>query len=63
MAGGGVGAFFAPMLCGIVGVSSGGLGGVACAVIMAGAGSYGGASIAGGVGESVGEVLYEVTND
>lgn len=63
VAGGGAGAFFAPMLCGIVGLGSGGLGGVACAVIMAGAGSYGGASIAGEVGESVGEVLYEVTDD
>lgn len=63
VAGGGTGAFFAPMLCGFVGVGSGGLGGVACAIIMAGAGGYAGASGGGVAGEGLGELLYEVRND
>lgn len=63
VAGGGAGAFFTPMLCGLIGVGSGGLGGVACAIIMAGAGGYAGASGGGVAGEGLGELLYEVRND
>lgn len=63
LVGGGAGAFAGPLLCGVIGVGSGGLGGVACGIIMAGAGGFAGESVGGNAGEDIGEVIYEVTND
>lgn len=61
--GGGAGAFAGPFLCGVIGLGSGGIGGVACGIIMAGAGGFAGGAIGGSSGEGIGEVIYEVTND
>lgn len=61
--GGGAGAFAGPMVCGVIGVGTGGLGGVACAIIMAGVGGTVGGAVGGSSGENIGEVLYEVTNE
>ncbi|EMP56280.1 hypothetical protein MSNKSG1_10413 [Marinobacter santoriniensis NKSG1] len=61
--GGSVGAFAGPFLCGVIGIGSGGLGGIACGIIMAGVGGTAGGSVGGDTGEDVGEVIFEVTND
>ena len=61
--GGSAGAFAGPFLCGVIGLGSGGIGGVACGIIMAGAGGFAGGTIGGSSGEGIGEVIYEVTND
>ncbi|KPQ00109.1 type VI secretion system PAAR protein [Marinobacter sp. HL-58] len=61
--GGGAGAFAGPLACGVIGLGTGGLGGVACGIIMAGVGGFAGGSVGGNTGEGIGEVIYEVTND
>ncbi|MEQ8185117.1 type VI secretion system PAAR protein [Marinobacter salarius] len=61
--GGGAGAFFGPFACGVIGVGTGGIGGVACGIIMAGVGGFAGGEVGGNTGEGIGEVIYEVTND
>lgn len=61
--GGGAGAFAGPFVCGVIGLGTGGLGGVACGIIMAGVGGFAGGSVGGNAGEDIGEVIYEVTND
>ena len=61
--GGGAGAFAGPFVCGVIGLGTGGLGGVACGIIMAGVGGFAGGSVGGNTGEGIGEVIYEVTND
>ncbi|MDY6797351.1 MAG: type VI secretion system PAAR protein [Pseudomonadota bacterium] len=61
--GGGAGAFAGPFLCGVLGLGTGGLGGVACGILMAGAGGFAGGSVGGGTGEDIGEVIYEVTSE
>ncbi|MGC8120180.1 type VI secretion system PAAR protein [Marinobacter sp. VGCF2001] len=61
--GGGAGAFAGPFVCGVIGLGSGGLGGVACGIIMAGVGGFAGGAAGGSTGEDIGEVIYEVTNE
>lgn len=61
--GGSAGAFAGPLVCGVIGLGTGGLGGVACAIIMAGVGGFAGGSVGGNTGEDIGEVIYEVTDE
>jgi len=61
--GGSAGAFAGTLVCGAMGLATGGPGGVACGIIMAGVGGFAGGAKGGDVGENVGEVLYEVTID
>ncbi|EDM48892.1 hypothetical protein MDG893_02995 [Marinobacter algicola DG893] len=61
--GGSAGALAGPFVCGVIGLGTGGLGGVSCGIIMAGVGGFAGGSVGGNTGEGIGEVIYEVTND
>lgn len=60
--GGSVGAYVAPILCTVIGVGTGGIGGVACGIIAAGVGGAVGGQIAGDAGEDMGQLIYEVRN-
>lgn len=61
--GGSAGAFAGPLVCGVIGLGTGGLGGIACGIIMAGAGGFAGGAVGGNTGEDIGEVIYEVTDE
>lgn len=48
-------------ICVGLGVPTGGLGTLACGVVVVAAGSYAGGAVGGAGGEMFGEVIYEVT--
>jgi hypothetical protein len=48
-------------LCIGLGVPTGGIGTLACSIVVVGAGSYAGGEIGGKLGELIGEVVYEAT--
>ena len=62
LAGGGIGAG-ASGACVAFAVTTAGIGGVACAVIVGGLGAAVGGTLGGGVGESAGEILREAIHD
>ncbi|WP_228160701.1 hypothetical protein [Marinobacter bohaiensis] len=51
------------VLCGVLGIATTPVGGVACVVIVGGAGSAAGGYAMSNAGESFGEVIYEATSD
>jgi len=61
--GGAVGASIAPVLCTVVGIGTGGIGGVACGIIAAGIGGAAGGKIMGDAGAGAGQLVYEVRSD
>ncbi|WP_228677581.1 hypothetical protein [Marinobacter lipolyticus] len=61
--GGAVGASLAPVLCTVVGIGTGGIGGVACGIIAAGIGGAAGGKIMGDAGADAGQLVYEVRSD
>ncbi|WP_230623658.1 hypothetical protein [Stutzerimonas stutzeri] len=65
LGGGSVGAWIgggtAPAICAAIGLGSGGIGGVACALVVVGGASAAGGAIGGGSGEKGGELLYKWT--
>ncbi|NWN91065.1 type VI secretion system PAAR protein [Marinobacter adhaerens] len=58
--GGSASAYVAPLLCTVVGVGTGGIGGVACGIVAAGVGGAVGGQIAGDAGADMGQLIYEV---
>src|SRR5690554_26475 len=62
LAGGGIGAG-ASGACIAFAVTTAGIGGVACAVVVGGLGAAVGGSLGGGIGEGAGEILREVIHD
>lgn len=46
-------------LCIGLGVPTGGIGALACSIVVVGAGSYAGGALGGKLGEMAGEVIYE----
>lgn len=48
-----------PAICAAIGLGSGGIGGVICALVVVGGASAAGGAIGGGSGEKGGEILYE----
>jgi hypothetical protein len=48
-------------LCIGLGVPTGGIGTLACSIVVAGAGAYAGGEMGGKLGELIGEVVYEAT--
>jgi uncharacterized Zn-binding protein involved in type VI secretion len=48
-------------LCIGLGISTGGIGTLACSIVVAGTGSYAGSELGGMLGEGVGNIIYETT--
>ncbi|MNV87122.1 hypothetical protein D3C71_1812200 [compost metagenome] len=48
-------------LCIGLGVPTGGIGTLACSIVVVGAGAYVGGEVGGKLGEMAGEVIYEAT--
>jgi uncharacterized Zn-binding protein involved in type VI secretion len=61
--GGAMGASIAPVLCTVVGIGTGGIGGVACGIIAAGIGGAAGGKVMGDAGAGAGQLVYEVRSD
>lgn len=60
MVGGGIGATIGPVGCVFIGIGTAGYGGIACAILLSGAGSVAGGALGGGGGEALGNAIYEV---
>lgn len=60
IAGGSVGGLAGATTCVVIGLGSGGVGGLGCMLILGGAGSLAGSNVAGDITERFGETLYEI---
>ncbi|MGO1749137.1 MAG: hypothetical protein ACTHZR_02550 [Marinobacter sp.] len=60
--GGSFGASVAPVLCTVVGIGTGGIGGIACGIVAAGIGGAVGGQVVGNAGADFGQLIYEVRN-
>lgn len=58
--GGSFGASIAPVVCTVVGIGTGGIGGIACGIVTAGVGGAAGGQVIGDAVADLGQLVYEV---